>query len=144
MQQMALYWKKFEENSERHYNGYVAPKKYNITQQKGYEALENNELLYLPANHSLEKKQFLRYDQLYNISKYKGHELPFCITVPSFNNIENNRYQKCMMSLMKQDYKNFHIVFIDDVSDDDTLIKTEQYLKEVKFPQKRVTYIQNL
>ena len=57
-------------------------------------------------------------------NKYKlksFDEVPMCVVVLSNNNIENNRYQKVLDTIKYQEYENYHIVFIDDVSVDDTL-----------------------
>ena len=70
--------------------------------------------------------------------------MPFCVTVLSHNNIENNRYVKVMQSILQQEYENYHIVFIDDMSTDQTLAETKKYLEQVDFPTDRVTYIKNL
>ena len=47
-------------------------------------------------------------------------ELPFCIVIPSFNNNANNRIINNINSILQQQYSNYHIVFIDDASDDGT------------------------
>ncbi len=48
------------------------------------------------------------------------------------------------MSIVSQKYDNYHIVFIDDSSTDDTMKKTIEYMKDIKFPQDRIKYVQNL
>ena len=48
-----------------------------------------------------------------------------------------------MQSILNQNYKNFHIVFIDDNSDDETFKKTQEFMKEVNFPPQRIVYVQN-
>lgn len=50
-------------------------------------------------------------------------EIPFCIVIPSFNNAY--RYFKNLNSVMIQNYKAFHVVYIDDGSVDgtDVLVK---------------------
>lgn len=62
----------------------------------------------------------------------------------SRNNIPNNRYTKILDSILKQDYENYHIVFIDDVSTDQTLNFTVRYLRERGFPGSRVQFVRNL
>ena len=49
-----------------------------------------------------------------------------------------------MNSILNQNYKNFHIVFIDDNSDDETFKKTQEFMKSASFPQERIAYVQNL
>lgn len=40
--------------------------------------------------------------------------------IPSYNNADNNRYRMNIQSILQQNYTNFHVVFIDDMSDDNT------------------------
>lgn len=42
---------------------------------------------------------------------------------------------------MQQDYKNYHIVFIDDLSDDETLSQTMRFMKSKDFPADRIAYV---
>jgi glycosyltransferase involved in cell wall biosynthesis len=70
-------------------------------------------------------------------------ELPICVVVPSFNNIANNRYKANMNSILQQNYQNFHIVFIDDASTDQTFNKTLDLIRSRNFPMDRVTMIRN-
>lgn len=46
--------------------------------------------------------------------------------MPTFNNAEGERYLKNIKSIAMQDYSNYHVVIIDDASDDQTgqLIQT--------------------
>lgn len=43
-----------------------------------------------------------------------------------------------------QNYTNYHIVFIDDDSDDSTLEDSIQYIKKVGFPKDRIKFIKNI
>jgi glycosyltransferase involved in cell wall biosynthesis len=61
-------------------------------------------------------------DQKYEIKKYWNKELPLCININGRNNLQNERYKKNLDSVTSQNYKNYQIVFIDDFSDDRTLI----------------------
>jgi glycosyltransferase involved in cell wall biosynthesis len=45
--------------------------------------------------------------------------------VPSYNNVAMDRYIQNINSILQQDYSNYHIVFIDDASDDETAIKMQ-------------------
>ena len=47
--------------------------------------------------------------------------------VRSPNNIENDRYIKVMQTIFYQQYSNYHIVFIDDASEDGTGEKMRQW-----------------
>lgn len=61
----------------------------------------------------------------------------------SHNNVGQNRYKKAILSLLQQKYENYHIVFIDDMSDDGNMNKTIQLMQELKFSKERVRFIQN-
>lgn len=63
----------------------------------------------------------------------KYEELPFCIVVPTFNNIAGDRYKKNIQSIIMQNYTNFHIVIIDDASTDATGISIKNHLLLSKF-----------
>lgn len=71
------------------------------------------------------------YEQRYNIGKYEEH--PFCIVVPTYNNVNKDRYLKNIKSIVMQDYKNFHIVAIDDASTDNTGALIKRYLGNQKY-----------
>ncbi len=45
---------------------------------------------------------------------------------------------------MIQNYTNYHIVFVDDASDDGTLEKSIDYLLKNGFPKDRVTFVRHL
>lgn len=47
--------------------------------------------------------------------------------IPSFNNAVLDRYMHNLNSILQQDYSNYHIVFIDDASDDETADKVRQF-----------------
>ena len=96
----------------------------------------------LPENHSLFERDRIYYESKYSLSNYTK-ELPLCIVVPSFNNIGNDRYIKVMQTIFYQKYSNYHIVFIDDVSTDETLNETKRYVKERNFDENRIVYVRN-
>lgn len=45
------------------------------------------------------------------------------------DNIEDNRYRKVLKTIKQQNYTNYHIIFIDDASTDQTFEKSEEYMK---------------
>lgn len=67
-----------------------------------------------------------------------------CVCIFSHNNEQNNRAKKIIRSIVRQNYDNFHIVFVDDSSTDHTLSETMNQIERLKFPKKRVTLVQNL
>ena len=88
------------------------------------KAAELQDFIYLPRNHSLLTRELESYHKLYNTKQYLHKQLPFCISILSHNNIANNRYIKVMISILKQEYQNYRIVFFDDMSSDDTFNST--------------------
>jgi glycosyltransferase involved in cell wall biosynthesis len=104
----------------------------------------NSSILHYPAGAFLDNR-FYEYapekntDYLELLEKYND-EKPFVFIVPSFNNI--NWYQKNLDSLFSQKYKNFRIIYIDDVSTDGTTAAVESYIKE-KDIDHRITFIKN-
>ena len=97
----------------------------------------------MPANHSLAKREFEHYDSVYRISDYSQKELPFCVTIMSHNNIQNNRYKRVMLSLTNQQYSNYRVVFLDDNSDDGNIEGTRRVMEELGFPKDRIVYVVN-
>ena len=82
------------------------------------------------------------YEQKFSVSKYE--QLPFCIVIPSHNNVKDNRHINNIRSVLMQDYKNYHIVFIDDASTDGTGDEIEKYLiNQVKVPPEQYVVIKN-
>jgi cellulose synthase/poly-beta-1,6-N-acetylglucosamine synthase-like glycosyltransferase len=92
---------------------------------------------------ALAEEEKAYYEAKYSISKYE--ELPFCIVIPSFNNVKNNRHINNIKSVLMQDYKNYHIVFIDDASTDGTGDQIEKYLAEKQniLPPERYVIVKN-
>jgi len=72
----------------------------------------------------------------------KSHTKPplVSVLVPARNESEN--IEKCINSLVNQDYPNFELIVLDDNSEDDTLIKLQK-LKE-RYPQVNVYLGENL
>ena len=64
------------------------------------------------------KKEKSYYEQEYEISRFK--ELPFCIIVPTYQNIKNHKYYFNLHSILMQEYSHFRTVIIDDASTDGT------------------------
>lgn len=51
--------------------------------------------------------------------------------VPSFNNAKNLLYKRNINSILQQEYANYHVVYVDDQSEDDTMNNVLNYLKEL-------------
>lgn len=63
----------------------------------------------------------------------------FGVIIPNYNNSEF--LKRCLLSVLKQSYKNFQIIFIDDMSADNSVEIAKKYLKEphkvIELKQKR-------
>ena len=76
----------------------------------------------------LNYREYLYLDSKYQINKYVSGEYAniskttsFCVTIFGRNNTDNHRYMDNLMTVAMQNYSNFHIVLLDDDSDDQTL-----------------------
>jgi glycosyltransferase involved in cell wall biosynthesis len=65
------------------------------------------------------------------------------LTIFGRNNTQNDRYIKNLKSVLIQNYTNYHIVLLDDVSDDGTLEKSADYLLSNGFPKDRLKVVRN-
>lgn len=54
------------------------------------------------------------------------------MVVPTYNNAKDSRHYHNMDSILQQNYSNYHIVFIDDASNDTTGIDMKKYFEEKK------------
>ena len=68
----------------------------------------------------------------------------FCIIIPNYNNDHGNYNNKtflenCIESVLKQTYKNFEVIIIDDMSTDTSVETIEKYCKQ----DNRITLIEN-
>jgi glycosyltransferase involved in cell wall biosynthesis len=46
------------------------------------------------------------------------NEIPFCVIIPSYKN--QDKYLRNLNSILQQDYQHYHIIYIDDASQDGT------------------------
>lgn len=109
-------------------------------------ALDRQDLLYLPHGHPIERLEQQQFCEKYGIHKYSSpiNQVRFCVTVLTRNNAVNRREEKVLMSILQQQYENYHIVFIDDHSDDGTMRASMEFLRLANFPRDRITFVQNL
>ncbi len=68
------------------------------------------------------------------------HEKPIVVIIPSYNNAQ--WYQRNLDSVFSQNYQNYRVVYIDDVSTDNTGQLVKSYIEQ-KGKEKRVDFIQN-
>jgi len=71
-------------------------------------------------------EEYNYYELKYNISRYQ--EWPFCVVVPTYNNVENDRYLRNIRSILLQNYSNYRVVIIDDHSTDGTGDLLEKFM----------------
>ena len=89
-----------------------------ISSEQAAQAKKFIELKNIDADSELAIQEKTYFEEKYKVSEYK--ELPFCVVVPSYKNVANDRYRHNMNSIIQQDYSNYRIIFIDDASEDDT------------------------
>ncbi|RYE14457.1 MAG: glycosyltransferase, partial [Rickettsiales bacterium] len=68
-------------------------------------------------------------------------QLPMCVVVPSYNNI--NYYEKNLNSIFCQKYKNYRIIYADDQSTDGTYQAVKNYIIDKKMSERCSVYRQN-
>ncbi len=66
-------------------------------------------------------------ERKYKLSEIK-YELPMCLVVMSYNNVENDRYKFCLNSIFRQEYSNYQVIYIDDNSEDKTGEYAQKYI----------------
>ncbi len=71
---------------------------------------------------------------------YPADELRFVFIVPSYNNAA--WYKKNIESMLTQNYSNYHIIYIDDASTDETGILVEELVRQHQ-AENKVTLIKN-
>jgi glycosyltransferase involved in cell wall biosynthesis len=83
-----------------------------------------------------------RLEEKYHLSAY-SKQLPICVIVPTRNNAQNYRYEYNIQSIINQDYKNYHAIFIDDASEDRTADLIQLFISRNKLPHARFRLIRN-
>lgn len=63
--------------------------------------------------------------------------------VPSFNNAKNFRFEFNIQSILNQQYSNYHVIIIDDASEDSTGLLINRFLAKNKIPPSKVEVIIN-
>ncbi len=52
------------------------------------------------------------------------------IILPTFRRGDNGLFKECVKSLLRQDFKNFELIIVDDASTDSTLTQIQEFIKE--------------
>lgn len=69
-----------------------------------------------------------------------------CIVAPGRNIVSGGQYKKFIDSINRQNYSNYQLVYVDDVSDDGSVEQLQQYVRETDGPlnkEGRLQIIQN-
>lgn len=70
-------------------------------------------------------------------------ELPMCVMVPSYNNNANFRIEQNLNSIFSQNYSNYRVVVIDDLSNDGSDDVYRNYFAFHRINKERYVYIEN-
>lgn len=58
----------------------------------------------------------------------------FCVVVNSYNNAKNGLIYRNLDSILQQNYTNYHVIYTDDHSKDNTGQKVKDYLQQKNVP----------
>ena len=86
--------------------------------------------------------EYDRLDKLWNFDRYT-EELPMCLIVASYNNYPDYRVELNLNSIFHQNYSNYFLVLINDVSTDRTDEMYRKYLDFYNIDKSRYVYINN-
>jgi glycosyltransferase involved in cell wall biosynthesis len=65
------------------------------------------------------------------------------VVAPSYQNVAGYRYAWHIESLLQQEYSNYKVVIIDDMSSDNTYLYVAKYLKWRNVPQDKFVLLRN-
>ena len=80
-----------------------------------------------PDNSKYRAAEYQYYDKKYSIGSDE-EELAFCVVSVGCNNNKDGIIEKYLGSLARQNSSNFHVIYVDDFSDDGSVDKLEQLL----------------
>lgn len=83
------------------------------------------------------QKQILRLNLTYQIELYHKKQLRFCIVSNSYQNAISGLIYRNIDSILQQNYTNYHVVYTDDASPDNTGEKLKKYLLEKKISEEK-------
>jgi hypothetical protein len=100
-------------------------------------AMNNYQMVHLNIGLKRELDALLKeeYERLSKEHDFDLPEQPFCIVVPSINNGQGFRYEYNLQSILNQNYSNFKVVVIDDVSNDGNFELLKIFVEDHPVPQ---------
>jgi hypothetical protein len=107
-----------------------------------YELLLGQDFKSRPRLKKIYQMEKDHHQKQYNVDDYKK-ELPACIVVPTYNNEVDYRYGWHLESILQQEYSNYKMVIIDDMSKDRTSKLIARHLKWRNFPKDKVVLLRN-
>ena len=66
-----------------------------------------------------------------------------CVVIPSYNNVDHDRFMWNIESILQQDYTNYRIVVVDDASSDNTSQALGKHLKWRNISQDKVILVKS-
>jgi glycosyltransferase involved in cell wall biosynthesis len=91
---------------------------------------------------SANEKDWERLNAKFGLDKV-ATELPMCIVVPSYNNNVRFRIEQNLNSIFSQNYSDYRVVVIDDLSPDDSSAVYQKYFAFHRIDKERYVYIEN-
>ena len=87
------------------------------------------------------KKASIKDKDCYILPEFKENKI--AIIIPNFN--YEHTIEKCLTSILNQTYKNYEVIFVDDVSTDNSVkiansFKKKMNIKIIELKQKRYNY----
>lgn len=86
------------------------------------------------------RKEWERLNTTFGFHNIKK-ELPMCIMVPGYNNNANFRIEYNLNSIFSQNYTNYKVIIIDDMSNDGSETAYRNYLVFHRIDKSRYVYI---
>lgn len=115
---------------------------------KGEFVFDHSKFYNSPEEKAIKLNQILKqekryFDQKYEIDRYIHDQIGMCVFIPSYNNAKSRLYLRNLDSIFQQEYKNYHLVYVNDASTDGTGDYVKSYMEENEIPREKYTIINN-
>ena len=90
----------------------------------------------------IEAAEYERIDKIWNFEKYT-EELPMCIIAPGYNNNARFRIEYNLNSIFQQNYTNYFLVLINDVSTDNSDEVYRKWFDFYNIDKSTYAYVEN-